>query len=288
MHRKGVAKMSTNDAMNKQSIGIDGLDQQGQGGDQVCNKRFWMIANWKNQGTAQQLEQTLADLKEMDASALQLAILLPAPLLALWPQHGLSNVYLGAQNIEARTDITLTGAYGVQMIKDRGCSLVCIGHSERRKYCLESEDDVVQQCCATIKSGLIPLVCIGEDSAAQADPVVERQLQYQLQSIFKAVSLAGVDSCDIIVAYEPMWAVGSQASASADLVEQRLEMLRHSINAFSQEYPRVRFSWCYGGSVNASNIRDLYCSAWVDGVLIGRASHDRRVLMEMIELCKPY
>jgi triosephosphate isomerase len=181
-----------------------------------------------------------------------------------------TKVALGAQNMYHEANGAFTGETSAAMLLDAGCSYVILGHSERRHILKESDADVNKKTLAALKAGLVPIVCVGEllaeREAGQTGAVIRRQFEG---------SLAGVSSDDIaktVIAYEPVWAIGTGKVASPEqAAEVHADLRRLLIERYNTESAaNVRI--LYGGSVKASNSGELLAQANIDGALVGGAS----------------
>lgn len=177
---------------------------------------------------------------------------------------------VGAQNVSASPNGALTGEISCEMLLDLGASYVILGHSERRSLLGESSGEVNQKALAALQAGLTPIVCVGESleqrQSGQTDQVVLEQCQ---------ASLAGFSAeqmCETVIAYEPVWAIGTGQVASPEQAEQVHAAIRHWLTgAFSAAVAdRVRI--LYGGSVKPDNAAELLAQANIDGALVGGAS----------------
>ncbi len=181
-----------------------------------------------------------------------------------------SNVGVGAQNAYFEKDGAYTGEISMGMLKDIGCQYVILGHSERRHILHESSEMVNLKVLAALKAGLVPIVCVGEllaeREAGTTDLVVRRQFEG---------SLSGVSSEDmkkIVIAYEPVWAIGTGKVATSEQAEEVHASLRKVIEQrYSKDVAEaVRIQ--YGGSVKADNAKEILSKPNVDGALVGGAS----------------
>jgi triosephosphate isomerase len=180
-----------------------------------------------------------------------------------------SNIRLGAQNVDWREQGPLTGEIDASMLKDVGCEYCLTGHSERRQLFAETDDQVASKFKACLEHDLTPVLCVGETlkqrQAGQTMEVVIRQVR----AVAEAVGSAGIGQG--IVAYEPVWAIGTGESASPDQAEevhgQIRQMLKQDDPAMA-ENTRI----LYGGSVNRNNAAELFRMEDIDGALVGGAS----------------
>src|SRR6476659_9581338 len=181
-----------------------------------------------------------------------------------------SKVALGAQNMYHEANGAFTGEISAAMLLDVGCSHVILGHSERRHILKETDADVNKKTLAALKAGLVPIVCVGEllaeREAGQTAAVIRRQFEGSLEGVSAA------DIAKTVIAYEPVWAIGTGKVATpqqaADVHADLRKLLRERYNNESAEKVRI----LYGGSVKASNAGELLAQPNIDGALVGGAS----------------
>lgn len=189
-------------------------------------------------------------------------------------------VALGAQDCHRETAGAYTGDISAPMLSDLGCSYAIVGHSERRAYHGESDADVRAKAVAVLAGGLTPIVCIGESEAereaGQALAVIGRQLAGGVPD--------DVPLDRLVVAYEPIWAIGTGRTATpADVAEVHGEMRRLLVARFGEGARAVRL--LYGGSVKPANARELLATRDVDGALVGGASLNTDDFWGIVESC---
>lgn len=229
-----------------------------------------IVGNWKMNGGLASNEALLgAVLKGASAlSGVELAVCVPAPYLAQ-VQHRLqgSDMAWGSQDVSAHEQGAYTGEVSAQMLKDFGCRYAIVGHSERRQYHGETDEVVATKAQRALASGITPIVCVGETlaerEAGQTEAVVKRQLAAVIHTVGHCTS-------ELVVAYEPVWAIGTGLTATPEQAQQVHSVLRAQLLAASQQAHRVHI--LYGGSMNATNAASLLAQADIDGGLIGGAS----------------
>ncbi len=177
-------------------------------------------------------------------------------------------IELGAQDISTQDSGAFTGEVSGSMLKDFGIRYAIVGHSERRAYHGESSQTVALKTKAALAAGITPIVCVGETlaerEAGQTEAVVKRQMAAVIHDNGHCIS-------EIVVAYEPVWAIGTGKTASPEQAQAVHAVLRAQLNAASSaSKQRVRI--LYGGSMNAANAKDLLAQPDIDGGLIGGAS----------------
>jgi triosephosphate isomerase len=227
-----------------------------------------VAGNWKMNGLAASLAEAEAMAKGLSNEAADVLICPPATLVAkLAATLGGSRIAVGGQDCHAKASGANTGDISAEMLKDAGASAVIVGHSERRTDHLESDALVRSKAEASHRAGLVAIVCVGETAAerqaGQTLAVVGRQLAGSLPENCRAT--------DTIVAYEPVWAIGTGLTPTAADVAEVHGAIRTALAArFGGEGQAMRI--LYGGSVKASNAKELMAVANVNGALVGGAS----------------
>jgi triosephosphate isomerase (TIM) len=180
-----------------------------------------------------------------------------------------ASVKLGAQNVSAEAHGAYTGEVAASMLKDVGCEFVIVGHSERRHLYHETDEQVARKFAAAQSRQLLPILCVGEQLAEREGNRTFEVVGRQLEAV---VALTGIDSFShAVVAYEPVWAIGTGRTASPGQAQEVHAFIRQRLSARDAKIARdLRI--LYGGSVKAGNARELFTEADVDGGLIGGAS----------------
>ena len=235
------------------------------------NVRPLIAGNWKMNGlkaAVAEIGAMRADAERGDAGAAEIAVCPPATLLAAAADALRGGpVALGAQNCHAEPCGAFTGDLSAEMLRDAGCAYVIVGHSERRAGHFETDAVVKAKAEAALRAGLTPIVCVGETrverDAGDALAVVAAQVRGSLPAI--------ADAGKLVVAYEPIWAIGTGLTPTAADVEEMHANLRALLEEVVGEAgARVRL--LYGGSVKAANAREFLSLPNVDGALVGGAS----------------
>lgn len=244
-----------------------------------------VAGNWKMNGTAASIEQLLtAMLLELESLALQRCRVLVFPshvyLKLVSEKLCESGIGVGSQDVDQRIEGALTGSVSARMVSDVGCEYSIVGHSERRTLFGESDEVVADKFVRCTEQGLTPVICVGETLAErrqdQTLPVVTRQLT----AVLGKVGLAGFRGA--MVAYEPVWAIGTGESASPEQAEEVHLGLRQCLAELDDGLAgETRI--LYGGSVNAANAQALFAKENVDGALVGGASLKAK---SFAEICK--
>ena len=233
-----------------------------------------IAGNWKMNGSLAANEALLTALAEgIDRNpACEVAVCVPAPYLAqacaLKANHaGLSGVHLGAQDVSAQASGAYTGEVSAAMLSELGCRFAIVGHSERRQYHFETDALVADKVKAALAGGVTPIVCVGETLAEREGGHTEEVVKRQLAAI---IHVNGHCISEIVVAYEPVWAIGTGKTASPADAQAVHAVLRAQLRAASDKYAKVKI--LYGGSMNAANAASLLEQPDIDGGLIGGAS----------------
>ena len=190
---------------------------------------------------------------------------------------------IGAQDVHAEDGGAYTGDVAAAQIVDAGASWTLAGHSERRQYHGESNDDVARKAGRALGAGLIPVVCVGETLEQREQDETEAVLDAQLGAVLDLLAAADDAGTSAVVAYEPVWAIGTGLSASPEIAASVHGHLRGRLNGHRTglgDSTRI----LYGGSVNADNCRDLIGRSDIDGFLIGGASLDPASFLRIIRL----
>lgn len=234
-------------------------------------RRKLVAGNWKMNGSLAANAALVAGIKEgLPVEVCDVAVCVPTPYLAqVQGAVAGSAVALGAQDMSAHASGAFTGEVSAAMLQDFGVQYVILGHSERRAYHGESDAAVAAKTVAALKAGLVPVVCVGETleqrEAGQTNEIVGGQLDAVL------TALAVEDAARIVVAYEPVWAIGTGKTATPEMAQEVHAMLRARLGAKSAEAAaKVRI--LYGGSMKPDNAEQLLAMADIDGGLIGGAA----------------
>ncbi len=230
-----------------------------------------IVGNWKMNGSLaanQALVQAMLAGLNAQASEAELALCVPAPYLAqLQSLLSGSPIAWGAQDVSVHEQGAFTGEVSAAMLKDFGCRYAIVGHSERRQHHAETDVVVATKAQRVLAAGMTPIVCVGETlaqrEAGQTEAVVKRQLAAVIHAVTHCTS-------EIVVAYEPVWAIGTGKTATPEMAQAVHAVLRAQLAAATEHPERVAI--LYGGSMNAANAASLLAEPDIDGGLIGGAS----------------
>ena len=232
-----------------------------------------IAGNWKMNKNIVESVSLVKELKDFVRGIKGVDIVVCPPftsLLAVKEIINGTNIHLGAQNMHWETKGAFTGETSPLMIKNVGCEYVVLGHSERRQYFKETSEEVARKTETALSVSLTPIVCVGENLEEKESGKTESIIEQEIKALFPKIdsTLAG----KIIVAYEPIWAIGTGKSSSSQDANLIIKFIRE---LFSSEYgskiaERIRI--LYGGSVNPKNIDEFMNESDIDGALVGGAS----------------
>ena len=248
----------------------------------------FIAANWKMYKTVLETVAFVKELRKLAKDLYDVEIVIAPPFTALRPAadaaHA-SNIGIAGQNLHWEREGAFTGEVSAPMLKEAGAEYVIIGHSERRRLFGETDETVNRKLIAAVQAQLTPIVCIGETlqerDANETLAVLDRQIKRGLDGL-SADQIGG-----LVVAYEPVWAIGTGRNATPD---QARDAHAHIRGRIRQWFGGVAADHChviYGGSVKPDNIRELSSLEDVDGALVGGASLDIRAFFDIISKSRP-
>ncbi len=229
---------------------------------------FIVAGNWKMNGDAQLVDHFLEGLSHASfPAAVEVVLCPPAVYLG---SFGDAAARIGAQNCSSEASGAFTGELSVEMLQDVGCKYVLVGHSERRALFGETDSVVAQKVKTVSDSGLLPILCVGET-------LEERQSGDYLNVVSKQV-VSGLSLLDkkqtaaVVLAYEPVWAIGTGLTATPEQAQEVHASIRQVLETLIDEDISRKVKILYGGSVNAGNAAELFAQQDIDGGLVGGAS----------------
>lgn len=247
-------------------------------------KKKLIAGNWKMNGGLAANESLIQSLQAgLTEAPCDIAVCVPAPYLAqVQTLLAGSAIALGAQDVSAHASGAYTGEQSAAMLNEFGVRYVIVGHSERRQYHGETDEAVAVKAGAALAGGITPIVCVGETlaqrEAGQTEEVVRRQLAAVIHANGHCIS-------EIVVAYEPVWAIGTGKTASTDQAQAVHAVLRAQLSHASAEAAgRVRI--LYGGSMNAANAQALLAQPDIDGGLVGGAALKAADFLQIISAAR--
>ncbi|MDB5762598.1 MAG: triose-phosphate isomerase [Herminiimonas sp.] len=234
-------------------------------------RRKLIAGNWKMNGSLAANAALLAGIKaELGEPACDVAVCAPAPYFAQC-QAALSGstIAWGGQDLSAHESGAYTGEVAASMLRDFGCQYVIVGHSERRAYHAETNELVAQKMLRALKAGLTPIVCVGETLAEREAEQTGRVVGQQIDAVLAAVDTEAL--ANIVIAYEPVWAIGTGKTATPQMAQEVHAILRAALAAKNTAAAAgVRI--LYGGSMKPDNAKELLAMPDIDGGLIGGAA----------------
>lgn len=255
-------------------------------------KKKIIIANWKLNTNIKNISIFLKNLQLNISSYLKYNTVIIAPptiyLERIYKKINNLNIFLGAQDVDIHKQGAFTGETSILMLKDIGVKYVIVGHSERRLFHNENNKLIAKKFGLIKNSYLIPILCIGESEDEKRNNKTEEIIKNQLDIIFEFFGeKAFVNS---IIAYEPIWAIGTGLSADPEYVESIHQFIKDYINQYSSNNLEEIIIQ-YGGSINAKNAKSFLEKSSIDGLLVGSASLDCKEFLEIIKvsneiLCK--
>lgn len=247
-------------------------------------RKLIIAGNWKMNKTVAEALALVSDLKRELAGVKEVDIVVCPPYTALDAVSKAildSNIRLGAQNMNENNFGAFTGEICAGMLKEFSVRYVILGHSERRQYQKETDELVARRAQAAHAAALKPIVCVGETLAEREAGLTEKVLETQVRG-----SLAGLTAeqmVETIIAYEPVWAIGTGRTATAEQAQQAQAFIRGLLAERYGEAVARRVRIQYGGSVKPSNARELMSQPDVDGALVGGASLEARSFADIIK-----
>ncbi|QJC34489.1 triose-phosphate isomerase [Enterobacteriaceae endosymbiont of Donacia crassipes] len=246
-------------------------------------KKFLVTANWKLNGSYNFINKNIKIIKKINHSLKYCQLSISPPYVYLHYINNLiknTSISLTAQNVDIHLKGSFTGEISVNMLKDIGVKYVIIGHSERRIYHNEDINFISKKFVLIKKYNLIPILCIGETEEQRKNKLIEKICINQINSILK-ISNINIFS-NTIIAYEPLWAIGSGKIADINEVKKVILFIRKYISSLNKEIvENIYFQ--YGGSVNYFNINNFFKKKYINGFLIGKASLTMKNFIFLIE-----
>ncbi len=238
-------------------------------------RRRIIAGNWKMYKTVDEAVALIEDLTGLVKDVGDVEIVVCPPFTALGAAREAlrgSNIALAAQNMHWEDEGAFTGEISPLMLRNLGCTYVILGHSERRTYFGETDEGVNKKVKSALLSGLLPIICVGETLKEREEGKTEDVVTRQTKAALADISTNGAER--IVIAYEPVWAIGTGRTASADEANRVIRIIRSAVaevfNSGIANEVRIQ----YGGSVKPNNVAEFFNQSDVDGALVGGASLD--------------
>lgn len=245
-------------------------------------KRLMIAANWKMNKTVAEAAAYIKDLGPRLAGWDRVEVVICPPFTCLaYLSDALKHteLQLGAQNLFWEPKGAFTGEISAEMLLDMGCRYVIIGHSERRQMMGESDQDINRKLGSAGVAGLMPIFCVGETLPEREDSQTRNVVQRQLEQ-----GLAGLDLQELVIAYEPVWAIGTGLNASPADAQDTCKYIRGCLGRHRDESWAAAVPILYGGSVTALNIQSFVEQPDINGALVGGASLDPEHFARIVRL----
>ena len=239
------------------------------------NRPTIVAANWKMNGNLALINDLMTGLSNVKLNDNVSVVVCPSfPYLSAFSAFIESDfdnksVYLGSQNVSDHESGAFTGEVSTQMLQELSVKFVIVGHSERRSIYKETSILVADKVKKVLAAGLTPILCIGESEAERVAEQTETVLAEQLQPVIDSIGIK--DFAEVVVAYEPVWAIGTGKTASPEMAQETHQFIRQFLASIDAEIAN-KVPLLYGGSVNAANCSELFAQTDIDGGLIGGAS----------------
>lgn len=231
-----------------------------------------IAGNWKMNNTKAQAEALIKELIPLVKDA-QAEVVICVPYTAIETAAVLTkgtNIKVGAENVAWADKGAFTGEISAEMLKEVGAQYVIIGHSERRQYFGETDESVNKRTVQALKHGFVPIVCVGETLEEREGNETQNVCKRQIVGAFAEISAA--DAEKIVVAYEPVWAIGTGKTATSAQAQETIAYIRGVLQSLYGKEVAEKVRIQYGGSMNPGNVKELMAQPDIDGGLIGGAS----------------
>lgn len=252
-------------------------------------RQLILCANWKMNKTADQAQVYFDDLLAENLPTEQVEAVIAIPDLFVELAINASNdndLKVGAQNAYPAEEGSFTGETSVKALQSLGVDYVIIGHSERRQLFHETDEFINEKVRAVFDQGMVPILCVGESleekEAGQTEAIISTQIEKALDGV------KGEDISQLVVGYEPIWAIGSGQTATGEQAQQAARAIRKKIAELYDEESAEQVRIQYGGSVKAENIADFVSQEDIDGGLIGGAGLDPHSFAQMMKVASEY
>lgn len=236
-------------------------------------RKSFIAANWKMNTTLQEATALVNNLKDNLKNLEQKEVVLCPPFVYLPAVRNIlkgSEIKLGAQNVYYQQKGAFTGEISTTMLKDIGCTYVIIGHSERRQIFKEDNDIINEKIKAALANGLSPIFCVGELLEERTENATEKVIRSQIENGLDDIPPEQYNQ--IVIAYEPVWAIGTGKNATPEQAQETHSFIRKLLVVLSNDVIAREVRIIYGGSVNQDNIQLLISGEDIDGALVGGAS----------------
>jgi triosephosphate isomerase len=252
----------------------------------MSKNKILIAGNWKMNKTSAEAKTLCAEIVAGCGKETKVDVAVCPPFTALESAASAlkgSNVILGAQNVYVKADGAYTGEISTGMLVEVGCKAVILGHSERRQYFKETDEFINEKSLVALKAGLMPIICVGETLAEREAGKMLEVVTRQTVGALKGMSEA--DAAKIVIAYEPVWAIGTGKTATPAMAQEVHAAIRKLlVEQFGKAGNGVRI--LYGGSMKPENASELLDQQDIDGGLIGGAALKSKSFLELVTIAK--
>jgi triosephosphate isomerase len=246
-----------------------------------------VIGNWKMHGNSHDIAILLQGIKNKLQHIQHTEVVVLPPYLFIEQAKQIlagTSISWGSQNMHEKPSGAFTGEISAGMLKEFGCCYVLLGHSERRRYFGETDKQVFAKYATALAADLMPVICVGETLAEREGGITEKVIAQQLHE-FVTHNISGLQNA--IIAYEPVWAIGTGKTATPEMAQAVHQYIRALIGDYNKEIAQgVRI--LYGGSLKRDNAATLFAMPDIDGGLIGGASLNAEEFTDIVESCNSY
>ncbi len=246
-----------------------------------------IAGNWKMHKNITETREFVAAVKDQLPSKDQVDAVIGAPTLlleSLKASASDSELQIAAQNCYFEDQGAFTGETSPKALADLGVDYVIIGHSERRQYFHETDDDINKKAQAILRHGMTPIICCGETLEQREAGQTNEFIASQVNAALKGLSPSDVEK--LVIAYEPIWAIGTGKSSSAELANETCGVVRQAVADMTNTEIADKVRIQYGGSVKPANIADYMGQEHIDGALVGGASLEADSFLALLEAVK--
>ncbi|MCC6127880.1 MAG: triose-phosphate isomerase [Chlamydiae bacterium] len=250
------------------------------------SREIYVVGNWKMYKTARQAADYLEEL-EPKIRHCRARVYLAVPFTSIASAARFAkktNIVIGAQNMNDASEGAFTGEIAGLMLAEAGAEFVLLGHSERRRFFGETNALIHQKVIRALQDGLQPILCVGEELSEREEGRTKEVLKEQISECLKKIPLEEVKK--VLLAYEPVWAIGTGKTATPKLAEEAHKFCRECVAKLFNEEVADQMPILYGGSVKPETTADLARQKNIDGVLVGGASLDPKTFSEIVLNCE--
>lgn len=247
-------------------------------------RRPIIAGNWKMHKTVERSINLTGELVELLSDVKNVEIVVCPPFTALDAVLDIAagtKIDVGAQNMHWEMEGAFTGEVSPLMLKQMGCKYVIIGHSERREYFAETNENVNRKVISAFNYSLIPIMCVGEKLEHREQGITNQVIEKQVREGLANIEPSRIDN--LVVAYEPVWAIGTGKTASNEDAQQVISFIRQTIASMYGAELAEKIRILYGGSVKPENISELMKEKDIDGALVGGASLEAKSFAEIVK-----